>query len=203
MTEVILVRHGQTEWNRQERFRGRMDLPLNETGLHQAQAVARRVAGWPISAFYTSPLQRSLHTAKVIAQAFGREPKSLPGLIDIDYGEWQGLSPQEVAERYPELYATWLSRPHLVTLPGGESLEIVQGRAFSALLQLCQEHPQETILVVGHQVVNRVLLSAALGLEVSAFWRIRQDTGCINRLRYDGRSFEMLLLNDTCHLAGL
>lgn len=96
MTRIVLIRHGQTEWNRLERFRGRADLSLNEVGLAQAEATARRIAAaWPASAVYSSPLKRAMETAKIIAEALALAVQPLAGLMDIDYGEWQGLSPDD------------------------------------------------------------------------------------------------------------
>lgn len=104
MTRFLLVRHGQTAWNEPERFRGREDLPLNEMGRRQAESVARRIArDWPdVVAVYASPLQRTMQTAEAIAHARGLTPQPLAGLLDLDYGAWQGLSHQEAAARYDE-----------------------------------------------------------------------------------------------------
>ncbi len=104
MTQIILVRHGQTEWNRVERFRGRANLDLNEVGIRQAEATAERVARWTVAAIYSSPLPRAKTTAQILARRLGLEVELLPGLIDIDYGQWQGLSPDEAAVRDSTLY---------------------------------------------------------------------------------------------------
>ena len=104
MTRIVLVRHGQTEWNRVERFRGRADVPLNETGLAQAEATGRRVASeWQPVCVYSSPLSRAVKTAEAIARHFDLPVHVHPGLADIDYGEWQGLTPDEVEEHWPGL----------------------------------------------------------------------------------------------------
>ena len=201
MTRIVLVRHGQTEWNRVERFRGRADLPLNEVGLAQAEAAARRIAAtWPASAVYSSPLKRAMETAKIIAEALDLAVQPLAGLMDIDYGEWQGLSPDEVAERYGDLYTRWLEEPHLVHIPGGESLGEVRERAMAALEEVIARHGGQTVVLVSHQVVNKVLLCAVLGLDNSHFWHIGQENGAINVFEYGDKGFMISLLNDTCHL---
>ena len=201
MTRIILVRHGQTEWNRAERFRGRADLPLNGVGLAQAEATARRIAAaWPASAVYSSPLKRAMETAKIIAEVLDLAVQPLAGLMDIDYGEWQGLSPDEVAERYGDLYARWLEEPHLVRIPRGESLGEVRERAMAALEGVIARHSGQTVVLVSHQVVNKVLLCAVLGLDDSHFWHIGQENGAINVFEHCGRGFVISLLNDTCHL---
>jgi len=157
MTTIVLVRHGQTQWNPQERerFRGRVDLSLDETGIRQAHALAERVAGLHIQAIYTSPLQRALETARIVARRLKSELEILPDIIDIDYGAWQGHSHREIAELWPELYGVWLATPHLVHLPQGESLEEVRARASPALEEVALRtsiilniHPRKGIVVV-------------------------------------------------------
>jgi broad specificity phosphatase PhoE len=189
MTRIILARHGQTEWNigsgAGERFRGRVDLPLDDTGLAQARALAERLADLPIVAVYSSPLKRAVETAWPTARQLGLPVQPLPGIIDINYGDWQGLSHAEVAKVYPDLYQRWLEKPHRVKFPSGESLRQVRLRG---------------ILLVAHQVVNKVLVCAMLGLDNSHFWRIRQDNGCINVFEHQDGIFTAVLINDTCHL---
>ena len=118
MTRFILVRHGQTEWNRVERFRGRAEVPLNETGLAQAEATGRRIAvEWQPAAVYSSPLSRAVKTAEAIANRFDLPVQTHPGLADIDYGEWQGLTPEEVKERWPAQHHAWFRFPQLAQYP--------------------------------------------------------------------------------------
>ena len=200
MTRVILVRHGQTEWNRVERFRGRVDIALNEVGLAQARALAERLADWPIAALYSSPLRRAVQTARPVAERLGLPVQLLPGIVDINYGDWQERTPAQVAEAYPDLYRRWREEPHLVRFPNGESLDEVRDRAIAALREVVARHDGQAILLVAHQVVNKVLVCAMLGLDNSHFWRIRQDNGCINIFDHQYGLFTAVLINDTCHL---
>jgi broad specificity phosphatase PhoE len=206
VTRIILVRHGQTAWNvgassaEGERFRGGIDLPLNERGHAQAQALAKRLADEPIAAIYASPLQRAIKTAEPTAQRLGLTPQPLEGVTDINYGDWQEHPHSEVAQLYPTLYRQWLQEPHLVRPPKGESLEEVRDRAMAALHQVIARHEGQTVLVAAHQVINKVLVCAMLGLDNSHFWRIRQDNGCLNIFDYQEGTFTALLINDTCHL---
>jgi broad specificity phosphatase PhoE len=204
---IILVRHGQTEWNAGsgsgEHFRGRIDVPLNAAGRAQAQAVAERLAALEIAAIYASPLQRAKRTALPIAEARGLPVVPFEGLLDIDYGRWGGLAHTQVADEWPVLYAQWRSAPHQVQVPGGESLADVRRRVTAGLAEVVGCHHDEIVVMVGHQVVNKVLLCAVLGLENSAFWRIRQDTCCINRFDRDGEAFTLLTLNEVGHLPSL
>ena len=201
MTRFILVRHGETEWNRVERFRGRADVPLNDTGLAQAEATGRRVAAeWLPTAIYSSPLSRSVKTAEAIATHFEFQVQIHLGLADIDYGEWQGLSPQEARQRWSKEVDAWYNKPHQARIPGGETLEDLRARAMQTVNELAERHPGETIVLVGHTVINRIILLGVLGLGNERFWRIRQDTCAINVFEAEMGDFTLVSLNDTCHL---
>ena len=202
LTRIVLVRHGQTAWNREVRFRGQADLPLDEVGLAQAQATGRYlVKRWPVEAVYASPLQRAMQTAEAIAEAHGLQVRSFGGLLDINFGAWQGRSPEEVAQHYPDLLEAWWEAPHTVHFPDGESLEVVRSRAVAGLSHLITRHRGRTIGLIGHAVVNRVLLCAVLELGNEHFWRIRQDTCAVNVFEADEeRGHTVTVLNDTSHL---
>ncbi len=200
-TRVILVRHGQTAWNRDERIRGRSDIPLDETGLEQARATARYIAArWPLTAVYASPLQRAMDTARAIAAAQGLEAQPLDGLLDLSFGEWEGLPIPEVQTRYPDLWQAWMTAPHTVHFPGGESLDDIRERSMAALRDVVGRHPGETVALVAHRVVNQVLLCAVLGLGNDHFWQIGQDTCAVNEIEWNGRFYRLTLMNDTSHL---
>jgi len=204
MTHIILVRHGQTEWNRVERFRGRVDVPLNETGLTQAEATGRRVAAeWQPQAVYTSPLSRAVRTAEAIARHFALPMQVHPGLADIDYGAWQGLTPDEARARWPDIVEAWYAAPHKAHIPGGETLDGLRARAMATVRELATRHPDPkgTIVLVGHTVINRIILLGVLGLGNDRFWRLRQDTCAINVFETQGEEFTLVSLNDTCHLS--
>ena len=210
MTRIILVRHGQTAWNRAERFRGHSDVPLNGTGSSQAHAAARRIVStWKVDAVYTSPLRRALDTAQAIAQRCGLTAQPCDGLIDINFGEWQGLTADEVAATYPEQLHLWRTAPQRLRIPGGESIARVRRRSTHAVHELALAHPGGTILLVSHQVVCKVLVLAMLGLSAAHFWDIQQETTAINVFEYvdgghegDPRTGRYITrqINDTCHL---
>lgn len=201
MAVFILVRHGQTEWNRVERFRGRADVPLNAAGLAQAAATGVRIAAeWQPEAIYTSPLSRAVVTAEAIAVHFGLPVARLDGLIDIDYGEWQGLTPDEARARWPAQVEAWYAAPQIVQAPGGESLAGLRDRAMATIHELAALHPDQTVVLVSHTVVNRVILLAILGLGNDRFWRLRQDNCAINVFEIEGGDATLVSMNDTCHL---
>ena len=200
MTEVILIRHGETDWNREQVFRGRIDVALNEVGLTQARAVQESLKDSEIDGIYSSPLSRAVETASIVGENRNVEVRVEEGFIDIDFGAWQGLSHQKVKEEYKDLYETWLTQPHLVTFPDGESLEDVRRRSMETLEKVIKNNPEKTLALVSHRVVLKVLLCTILGLELSHFWYLRQDTCAINRVEHKDGNFFLTLLNDTCHL---
>jgi len=203
VARIILVRHGRTEWNRQERFRGRIDIALDPVGIRQAEATAKRLASWSIAAIYSSPLQRAWHTADILARECNRVTQLLPGVIDINYGDWHGLSPEEAASKDPSLFSLWLTSPHLVRFPNGESLNDVRERSAAALKGLIDMYTNETVVVVSHKVVCQIMILDLLGLDTSFFWRITQDVCAINVFEVRDGIPSVLLLNDTCHLKGV
>lgn len=203
MTQIYLIRHGQTQWNREEIFRGTADVPLNESGMREAHLAGEALGDKPIRGVYSSPLPRAKETAEAIARRHGLGVQLLDGLKDVFFGEWQGLSHQAVREAYPDLYRLWLKEPHAVIFPGGESLGVVQARAVEAVQKVVSDHPDETVAVVSHRVVNRVLICGSVGIDLSRFWQIGQDTGGISLLTWKRGRFLLTCLNDTCHLRGM
>ncbi len=200
-TRYILIRHGQTEWNRIERFRGRVDVPLNENGQSQAAATGRRVAlEKNLTAVYSSPLSRAVKTAEAVAQHFNLGVQINNGLVDIDYGEWQGLTPNEARQRWPEQVDNWYRHPETVSIPGGETLIDLRSRAMQTINELDARHAGQTIVLVGHMVINRIILLGVLGLGNQRFWHIEQDTCAINIFEAQAGDYTLVLLNDTCHL---
>jgi len=199
MTEIILARHGETEWNVEEVFRGRIDIELNETGLRQAELLAEYLSGIKIDAVYSSPLRRALKTAEMIASYHKLDVEIAPGLVDFDYGEWQSLAHQQVRDRYKELYAEWINSPDRVKMPDGESLNDVRERAMGVVSDVIAKY-EGTVVLVSHRVVNKVLICALLGLDNSHFWNIRQDTCGITTFTYQNGRFILIKHNDTSYL---
>jgi len=200
MTAIILIRHGETDWNREQVFRGRIDVALNEVGLTQARAVQESLKDTEIDGIYSSPLSRAFETATIVGENRNVAVRGEEGFIDIDFGAWQGLSHQKVKEEYKDLYETWLAQPDLVTFPDGESLKEVRIRSMESLEEVIKNNPEKTLALVSHRVVLKVLLCTILGLELSRFWYLRQDTCAINRVEYKDGSYFLTLLNDTGHL---
>ncbi len=197
--EIILARHGETEWNVVEVFRGRVDIGLNETGVRQAGLLAGYLRDVRLDAVYSSPLKRALHTAEIIAGRQGINVNINPGLIDCDFGEWQGLALKEVEDKFRELYTEWANHPERVRFPGGESLDDVKRRALAVVDDVIARY-KGTVALVSHRVVNKVLICALLGLDNSHFWNIRQDTCGVTVFSCEDGRYVLTRHNDTSHL---
>ncbi len=209
MTQIILARHGNTPWNKDKIFRGSKDIPLDAQGMQEAWALGNWLKDETIHAAYTSPLSRSRETAKAIAQHHKIEVADLPGLADLCYGDWEGIPLKEVKVKYADLYRQWEAAPHTVRFPNGETLEELRTRGLAGVEEVVARHPDQTVLLVGHRAVNKAIIMGLIGLDNSHFWRIAQDTTCINRFhltedpQWVGKTWYVDSLNDTCHLRGM
>jgi broad specificity phosphatase PhoE len=202
MAELILARHGETVWNVEKIYRGRMDLNLDEVGIKQAELLGKYLSNWVLAAIYSSPLKRATDTADIIAHYQKIGVHIAEGLIDFDYGEWQALPEQEAKRLYPTLHNEWHDNPHKVRMPGGESLEDVRKRAIEVVNDVLSKY-QVSVLLVSHRVVNKVLICSLLGLDNSHFWNINLDVGGITIFNYLEGRFVLTSHNDTSHLKEL
>jgi broad specificity phosphatase PhoE len=201
MTRLLLVRHGHVEGIEPEIFRGRADIPLTALGRRQAQATAQRIAThWQVGAVYTSPLQRCVHTGAAIASTCAVSSAVLEAVSDIDYGDWQGKAVAEVRAAVPELFERWHSAPQLMRFPGGESLQDMAARAAGALIDVLARHGDDTVVLVGHDSVNRVLLLQLLDQPLSAYWVLQQWPCGISEVVVEGTQVRVLRVNETAHL---
>jgi len=162
VTKVLLVRHGETDWNLGNRFQGHADPPLNETGRVQARELAATLAGRTFDAIYASPLRRAFETAEIIAAPHSLEPVPLDGLREVDVGGWQGLTRDEIEERFPEHYRRWLDFGE--GWDGGETYEEMGRRVVRTLLELARKHRGETLLCVTHGGPIRAAFASASGI---------------------------------------
>ena len=203
MTSIYLVRHGQTAWNKEEIFRGRTDVPLDETGLKQAELAGQYFKGMEIHGIYSSPLSRAWETAQKIAQFHNLKVQPLQGILDMSFGKWEGQSHRDIQKNDKEIYRQWVETPHLVRLPGGETLDEVRTRSMHAIEEVIQTYPGKTLVFVSNRVVCKVLICGILGLDNSHFWQIAQDTTAINLIQYKNGKYILSLMNETCHLKAL
>lgn len=201
MSKIFLIRHAQTKWNKEEIFRGTIDINLDEEGIRQSVLIAQALAGYDIEAVYTSPLLRSVRTANAITEGRNIPVIKFEGFNDMNLGQWQGKSLIKVEAEYPEIYRIWKEEPHKAKIPGGETLNQLRKRTYSAFLKLANDNKKKNIAIVSHRVVNKILLLAILDLPTSKFWEIRQDNACINIIENEHDKFIISLLNDRCHLS--
>jgi len=200
MTFVYLVGHGETAWNKEEIFRGRTDISLNEIGFREAELVGEYLKGKDIHVIYSSPLSRARETARRIAQVFNLKVQPLEGITDMSFGKWEGRPLKEVQIHDRELYRQWIEQPHLLKLPGGESLDEVRVRAMAALEEVIQYHHEKNLVLVSHRVINKVIICGILGIDNSHFWQIGQDPTAINLIQYKNGKYILSFMNETCHL---
>lgn len=203
---VLLIRHGETPWNAEGRYQGQTDIPLSEVGEEQARKLGLRLRGVAITRAVASPLVRARRTAEL---ALGPGRASMltfdAGLSEIHHGEWEGKLAHEIAADDGHRFAAWRSAPESVLMPGGESLEHVIDRAWSALQRACAGlGNSDTLLIVAHDAVNRVLLCRVLGIPFSKLWRFRQAPTTLNLLEGpDVDHLEVVRLNDCGHHTAL
>lgn len=198
---LYLVRHGETESNRLGLALGRDDVPLNERGRWQAERLGRALASEPLAAVYASPLVRALDTARAVAEPHGLTVEIDERLVEMEIGEVDGLSFDEVRKRYPDLLAAWAGEQGPTrAMPGGERLLDVQERAWQAVSELAARNADESIAVVTHNFVILSVLARALGIELSQFRRLRHAVAAVSVLDFSPKRVMAVRLNDTCHL---
>ena len=199
-TTILLIRHGETAWNREKIFRGVHDIPLNENGRAQARHLAQALAARLIHAAYSSPLSRALETAQIVLEPHGIDAVVHQELTDFNYGRWTGLQEAEVAQRWPEEHGRWLAAPQTVRPTDGDTLQEVYERALGALEGLAQQHEGQTVALFAHRVVNKLLVLGMLTLGVERFPFVRQDNCCLNEFVCTEAGYVVVSLNDTSHL---
>ncbi len=208
---LLLVRHGETDWNREQRFQGQRDIPLNAAGEAQAAKAGEFLKNVTLDHAFVSPLQRPYQTAIAIANhhpdlAF----TAMPDLQEISHGLWEGLYASEIEAKFPGQLEQWLMQPETVQMPEGESLADVWARVQTAWQQIIetmqQQYPDGTGLVVAHDAVNKAIICQILGLDPAAFWHFKQGNGAVTVIDYSdyGKQPPVLRsLNITTHLGGV
>jgi broad specificity phosphatase PhoE len=200
MTIVYLVRHGESDFNRRGIFRGTIDVPLNEHGGLQAEALGRALAKTSLSAVYSSPLGRAVDTAHAVALHHDLEVTIDPHFTNIRLGIWQGKPKAEVAVQFPHEWSLWTKSPEKLLIPEGESLGEIRDRAWERVVQLVQrEHVGEQIAIVTHRSIIKVILGAAIDLETGYFWKFHIDTASFSTVSHsDEVGFSLHQLNIGC-----
>ncbi|MBI2874808.1 MAG: DUF120 domain-containing protein [Firmicutes bacterium] len=201
MTGVLLVRHGETDWNRNRRCQGTSDIQLNERGRWQAGMVAEALRGENLAAVYSSPLARARELAAAVAAFHGLEVHLSRDLEEMDHGGLEGLTFQQITACYPEVLRVWRTEPDRVRLPGGESLGDAQERGARFLTGIAAAPPSASILVVSHAFLLSTIMCSTLGLPLSCARRVQPDLASISRIGFrQGGGFFLDTFNNRHHL---
>jgi len=198
---ILLARHGETPWNAEGRYQGQIDIPLSPIGESQAQALGERLKSVDITRAVASPLSRAQRTAQLALGARADMLLTEPELQEIAHGEWEGLLASEIHEKDPSRLRAWREEPDTVLMPGGESLRLVLDRSWRGLARSAEGLGEDdTLLVVAHDAVNRVILCRILGLPISRLWSFRQAPTTLNLLEGpDIEQLEVVRMNDCAH----
>ncbi len=189
---LYLIRHGETEGSEVKRYKGNIDVPLSEKGIKQADQVAKYLnrsykshkSCNGLEAVYSSPLIRALKSAEIIAKPHGLEPIVIPDLRERSFGIWEGMSFNEIKDKYPEEFEAWTGNPLKYSPIGGESTVEVRDRVVNALDNLLSNHNKEDIAIVAHGGVNRIILCHVMGIPLENIFRIEQDFAAVNIIEF-------------------
>jgi broad specificity phosphatase PhoE/ribonuclease HI len=199
-TRFVLLRHGQTEHSANRAYSGRGDVPLTSIGEAQATLAAKRLSTVPrIAAVVSSPLRRAIQTAEPVAAQLGLPVTVHNGLIEADYGSWEGLTFAQAAARDPELHASWL-RDTSIAPPGGESFDAVRRQVRKARDELIARYAESTIVVISHVAPIKILLAMALDAWPSVLFRLHLDLASVSVAEFYSDGASVRLVNDTSHL---
>lgn len=197
---ILLVRHAETDWNKSRRVQGISDIPLNERGLAQAEAIAERLADEPVKTVYASPLLRSRQTAGAIAERHGLAVEILDDLAEFDQGVLEGRYLRDIATEYPDLLAAFAKDPADVRIPGGETMAEVQVRAWRAFGIIADRHEYGSVVAVSHNMTLLTLLCRFLGMALTHFRRLTQSSTGLTVLERGFQGLQLRVLNDISHL---
>lgn len=203
MLEIYLIRHGECAGNRENRFRGRHDFPLNENGIEQAHALQMELKNIEWKEIYSSPLSRATVTASIIS-AGKIKVKIDEGFNNIALGNWENKLKSEIEAQYPDLWSTWLSQPEKLSFPGLESLQQVRNRSYQTLMDIIKITEAGIIAIISHRAVFKPLLAAILDIGEPYFWKLQMDTAAYSVVEYrEDRGFTLTCMNQTKHLGQL
>jgi broad specificity phosphatase PhoE len=200
MTKIILLRHGETAWNIEKVFRGQAEVPLTDNGREQAERAAEYLKDQGIHAIYTSPLERAVETAQPVAELTGIEAIVEEAFTGMDFGLWQGRPHREVKEEYPELFEEFHKRPAGMRIPEGETFQEVMDRGMAGLEKIRQRHPDQTVLIVTHRVICKLLVLGVMGLGPDRFWQIKLDTCAVCSFFYKDGDWVVTKVNENFFL---
>lgn len=197
---LIIMRHGETKWNTEHRIQGHTDIPLDERGHRQAEAIAERLTGMEIDAVYASPLQRALMTGEHIASRNRCPLIEEPRLIERNFGEWEGLRMEEVEREQPEKWRQWIEAPTRCEIPKCETLESVLERSLVCAEQIIKRHSGKNVVIVSHANPVKLLLMYYTGIPLDKIHSIRTDNCSYSELHLHKGAMVLYTLNETTFL---
>lgn len=200
---ILLVRHGETGWNKAGSFQGRTDIGLNQQGRVQAGALGVALRQEPLKAIYSSPLSRAMETARAINRYHKVPLVQYEGLMEMDLGDFEGLLGSDLNKEHPEFLSKWREDAASVRMPNGEALQEVQERAWAVVQEIIETHHEGTVLLCAHNFVIRTILCKILGMPMSDFRRFRLSVGAISVIEKSSGRYSVVCINDTCHLEGI
>jgi phosphoserine phosphatase len=200
MTTLLLIRHAETAWNAEGRVQGQTDVPLSDTGHEQARKLATRLNSRRFDAIYSSDLLRAMQTAQPVAEGRGMAIAGLSELREIGFGQWEGLTRQEIQEGWPAEYAAWVADSLHSRPPGGEMVEDLQARVLTTFRQIIAAHEGQTLAIVTHGGALRAGMIGLLGLPLDAYHVFRVDNTALVELHLGGPHPRLVRCNDTAHL---
>lgn len=198
---IYLIRHGLTIWNNERRYQGHTDTKLSPEGICQALALQKRLTDVKFEAIFSSDLSRAYETARIIAEPHGLEINVTPGIKEMNFGVWEGLTFPDLEERYPDLVKTWMKRPQDLLIPEGESFLLVRERAMETIMKIINDYPIGDLAIVSHGGTIAAVLTGLLGLPVEKMWTFKQNNAALNVLIHSKDRFILESYNDTCHLS--
>ncbi len=198
-TKLILIRHGQTEWNLKKKYCGFTDIGLNATGRAQVKKLQKKLENYKINIIYSSDRKRAIQSAKILFNK--REMKIIPDLKEVGFGIFEGLSYKQIMKKHGLLYSKWLSKPYSISLPKGESLKILEKRVSKAIRKIASLHKNKVIAIVCHGGVTSVFLNHIM--KTKDFWGRVTDSASLTIVEFKNNKWKIILFNDTKHLSRL
>ncbi len=199
-TTLILIRHGETPYNRDRRYQGHRDTPLTKKGKRQTKEIALRLKNDPLDAIYSSDLKRTKYTAKAINRYHSLKIRALPQLREIDFGDWEGKTHDEIQREWRRLLDEWEREPSKIKIPRGESIQELAERTRATTKKIISIHPNQRVAIITHGGPIRIILMDALGLGLDDWWKTITSNGGISIIEYQNKRAEVSLQNDTSHL---
>lgn len=200
MMRLILVRHGQTEWNANGRYQGQSNVALSELGRSQAECLAENFPVQRLDAIYSSDLDRARETAECVGRKFGVPVCLESAFRELSFGDWEGLTYKEISTRWPEEANKLFTAPDALKIPNGELFQELQKRALAKIAVICKEHNDKTVAVFAHGAINKTILAGLMHIPLHYLWSLRQDNTAVNIFRLDDGYVTVELVNGTFHL---